>query len=72
LATEVVDDEAVAAIAACLACAMNGRFEEGAGPVGLPASLVAAIAAAIIARGEADSDALSGQISIKVRKGALA
>ena len=64
------DSEAVAAVAACLACVMDGRLAEEAGPAGLSASLVAAMTAAIMTREEAGESPWSGRISIKVQKGA--
>lgn len=70
-ATHLVDSEAVAAVAACLACVMDGRLGEGVGPGVLPSSLVAAITAAIIAREEVGESSRAGHLSIKVRKGDL-
>ncbi|MBC7082687.1 MAG: hypothetical protein QME82_00895 [Bacillota bacterium] len=70
-AAGVVDSEAVAAVAACLACVMDKRLAEEVGPAGLSASLVAAMTAAIVAREEAGESPWSGRMSIRVQKGAL-
>lgn len=70
-AAGVADSEAVAVVAACLACVMDGRLAEEAGPAGVSASLVAAMTAAIVAREEAGESPWSGRISIRVQKGAL-
>lgn len=70
-AAGVADSEAVAAVAACLACVMDGRLAEEAEPASLSASLVAAMTAAIVAREEAGESPWSGRISMRVQKGAL-
>lgn len=66
-----VDDELVAAITACMACVVDERGAGEVRHVGLTASLVAAITAAIVAREEAGGGPGAGYMSIRVQKGAL-
>lgn len=67
-----VEGETVAAIAACLAYIMAEHRKDQAWTAGLPADLVAAVSAAIVAHEEGISPRPGmGPVRVRVRKGAF-